>query len=548
MQHNFIVIGSGLAGLSFALKAAQLGSVLVLSKDKLIQANTWRAQGGVAAVTSASDSFEKHIEDTLVAGDGLCEQASVRQIIEQGPMLMNELKDLGIHFDSVNNEIDLGKEGGHSQRRILHIDDFTGQALHSRFIELCQNHPNIKLLEHTYATELIKQNDTCVGLKAFDENHSYEFYAPYVIIAAGGTGKAFLYTSNWSGATGDGLCLAYNIGAELSNLEFTQFHPTCLYHPAARNFLISEALRGEGGKLLNSKGEYFMTKYHPLADLAPRDIVSRAIDQEMKISGSECVWLDLAYMKNPEHKKRFPKIYERCLELGIDFLKTPIPVVPAAHYMCGGITVNQNSETTIKNLFALGECAETGLHGANRLASNSLLECLATAENAFQKIRSEKNKFIEQPLEKSNVMFMNKKEPALSVILDRHDVSAAIDRKTSKPETRFHLTTLWKELRRMMWNRMGIVRSNTLIDGALKKMEFFEHEIELIKKNDPDVVYDHEFTELLNICLISKLMILSAAGREESRGCHYNTNYPERAKNAKKSRCRIGHNVEYIST
>lgn len=528
MQHNFIVIGSGLAGLSFALKAAKLGSVLVLSKDKLIQANTWRAQGGVAAVTSASDSFEKHIQDTLIAGDGLCQKIAVQQIIEQGPALMQELQDLGIKFDSINNEIDLGKEGGHSQRRILHIDDFTGQALHSRFIELCQNHPNIKLLEHTYATELITDNNTCVGLKAFDENHAYEFYAPYVIIAAGGTGKAFLYTSNWSGATGDGLCLAYNIGAELSNLEFTQFHPTCLYHPAARNFLISEALRGEGGKLLNSKGEYFMTKYHPLADLAPRDIVSRAIDQEMKISGSECVWLDLAYMKNPEHKKRFPKIYERCLELGIDFLKTPIPVVPAAHYMCGGITVNQHSETTVKNLFALGECAETGLHGANRLASNSLLECLATAENAYQKILNDKS---------------NSK-----LTSDRTDLSTAIDRKAPNPETRFHITTLWKELRRMMWNRMGIVRSNTLIEGALKKIEFFEHEIELIKNSDSNVIYDHEFTELLNICLISKLMIVSALGREESRGCHFNTNYPQKSKIAKKSRCRLDHNVEYIPT
>lgn len=528
MQHEFIVIGSGLAGLSFALKAAKLGSVLVLSKDKLIQANTWRAQGGVAAVTSATDSFEKHVEDTLIAGDGLCQKIAVQQIIEQGPALMQELQSLGIKFDSVNNEIDLGKEGGHSQRRILHIDDFTGQALHSRFIELCQNHPNIKLLEHTYATELISDKNTCVGLKAFDENHSYEFYAPYVIIAAGGTGKAFLYTSNWSGATGDGLCLAYNIGAELSNLEFTQFHPTCLYHPAARNFLISEALRGEGGKLLNSKGEYFMTKYHPLADLAPRDIVSRAIDQEMKISGSECVWLDLAYMKNPEHKKRFPKIYERCLELGIDFLKTPIPVVPAAHYMCGGITVNQHSETTVKNLFALGECAETGLHGANRLASNSLLECLATAENAYQKILADK---------------YNTKR-----ISDRLDLSKAIDRKAPNPETRFHITTLWKELRRMMWNRMGIVRSNTLIEGALKKIEFFEHEIELIKSNDSNVIFDHEFTELLNICLISKLMILSAQGRKESRGCHFNTNYPQKSKIAKKSRCRLGHSVEYIPT
>ncbi len=525
MQYKFIVVGSGLAGLSFAVKAAKLGRVLVLSKDELIQANTWRAQGGVASVTSSSDSFEDHIKDTLTAGDGLCQIQSVSQIIEQGPTRMGELKDLGIKFDSLNNEIDLGKEGGHSQRRILHIDDFTGQALHSRFIDVAKNHPNITLQEHTHATELIVEKNVCIGIKAFDQTHDYEFYAPYILIATGGTGKAFLYTSNWSGATGDGLCLAYKAGAELSNLEFTQFHPTCLYHPAARNFLISEALRGEGAKLLNSKGEYFMTKYHPLADLAPRDIVSRAIDQEMKTSGSECVWLDLSYLKNEDHKKRFPKIYERCLELGIDFLKTPIPVVPAAHYLCGGITVNQNSETNIKNLFALGECADTGLHGANRLASNSLLECLATAENAFRKISSE----------------------SMSSESTHKDQKNLLNISALKPETQFHITSLWEEVRRMMWNRMGIVRSKSLMDGALKKVVFFEHEIEIMKKSDPDVIFDAGFTELSNICLISKLMILSASGRKESRGCHFNTNFPKKTKNIEKSRCRLNHNVDYIS-
>lgn len=534
MKYKCIVIGSGLAGLSFAAKFAKLGlgldSVLVLSKDQLIQANTWRAQGGVASVTSASDSFENHIKDTLIAGDGLCQKNSVTQIIEQGPKLMGELKELGIQFDSINNEIDLGREGGHSERRILHIDDFTGQALHRRFIDVCQDSAEIRLMEHTYATELIVKNKTCIGLKAFDKNNVYEFYAPYILIATGGTGKAFLYTSNWSGATGDGLCLAYKAGAELSNLEFTQFHPTCLYHPAARNFLISEALRGEGGKLINAKGEYFMPRYHQLADLAPRDIVARAIDQEMKSTGSECVWLDLSYLNNPELKKRFPKIHERCLELGIDFLKSPIPVVPAAHYLCGGITVNQNSETNLSNLFALGECADTGLHGANRLASNSLLECLASADNAFQKICKD--------LQNSNI-----KNDSLNHI----NTVTKLPHSNPLPETQFHITTLWKEIRRMMWNRMGIVRSNNLIEGALKKIDFFEHELEIIKSSDPQVMYDPGFIELTNICLISKLMIQSAAGREESRGCHFTTNYPEKAKFAKKSRCRLGHSVEYIS-
>jgi L-aspartate oxidase len=523
--YDFIVVGSGLAGLSFALKAAKLGRVLVISKDELIQTNTWRAQGGVASVTSKSDSFENHVQDTLTAGDGLCHKPSVIQIIEQGPSLIDQLIELGVHFDSTNNVIDLGKEGGHSERRILHIDDVTGQAVHSVMIENAKKNSNIELIEHVQVSELLLENGMCVGLKAYDDKHLYDFYAPHTLLATGGTGKVFLYTSNWSGATGDGMALAYKAGAQLSNLEFTQFHPTCLFHPVARNFLISEALRGEGARLLNSKGEAFMIKYHKLADLAPRDIVARAIDQEMKSLGSECVWLDLSYLKNPELKNRFPKIYSRCLELGIDFLKQPIPVVPAAHYMCGGITVNHSSETSIPNLYALGECADTGLHGANRLASNSLLECLATAENAFAKI--------------SKTISSDAIATRSSVIKNKQSVDL-------DPEATFQITILWDEIRSTMWHRMGIVRTNQLMKGALHKLNFFYDEIEALKVRQPQVTEFQSFTELENLCLVAKLMITSAMGRKESRGCHFNSNYPERLKLIQKSTCSLGFNVEYL--
>lgn len=515
-QYDYIVVGTGLAGLSFAIKAAHEGRVLVISKDELIQTNTWRAQGGVASVTSKTDSFENHIQDTLIAGDGLCDKTSVTHIVEQGPLLIQELIKLGIQFDSVNNEIDLGKEGGHSDRRILHIDDFTGQALHSKLIEIAKASPNISLKEHILVSELIVEDNICLGIKAYDDNFTYEYYAPFTLLATGGSGKVFLYTSNWSGATGDGIALAYNAGAQISNMEFTQFHPTCLFHPAARNFLISEALRGEGGKLLNVHGDAFMSKYHPQADLAPRDIVSRAIDKEMKSSGSDCVWLDMSYLKKPELKNRFPKIYQRCLELGIDFLQQPIPVVPAAHYLCGGISVDSHSESTISNLYALGECAETGLHGANRLASNSLLECLATAQNAYHHIQKT------QTLSK-------KTQPGF------HNVVTKLPSHEILQDTKIQVTVMWEEIRSTMWNRMGIIRSDSLIQGAHDRIQIFKAEIEKLKKQDPFVIYFKPFTELENICLVSELMISSAQGRKESRGCHFNSNYPDKLPRPQKS-------------
>lgn len=524
-KYDFIVIGSGLAGLSFALKASRLGQVAVISKSELIQTNSWRAQGGLAAVISHTDSFEKHIEDTLKAGDGLCQLSSVTKVIESAPSRISELKDLGVQFDAINGSFELAQEGGHSHRRILHIDDQTGQALHSHFINLAKENLNITLFENLFVSELLGSASQCEGVKAFDENFEYIFKTQNVILATGGSGKAFLYTSNWSGATGDGIVMAYNLGAKVSNLEFTQFHPTCLYHPMARNFLISEALRGEGGKLLNSSGEYFMEKHHPLKDLAPRDKVSQAIDHEMKSSGSDCVWLDLSYMKNSDLQHRFPHIFKRCLQLGINFLEQPIPVVPAAHYMCGGISVDLNARTSIRGLYAIGECADNGLHGANRLASNSLLECLATADFAFTDMQS---KFSKQ----TATSF--KKIPLQSPIL------------TFPDDVKIQLTSLWDEVRQMMWLNMGITRSQRLIKRAQRKIHYILEEIQELLLEAPNLSQHPHFLELKNIAELSNLMIQAALLRHESRGCHFDRDYPQMRTKTLKSVQQISKTIEYI--
>lgn len=525
-QYDHIIIGSGLAGLSFALKAAKASAkVAVISKSQLMQTNSWRAQGGLAAVTSKTDSFEKHISDTLTAGDGLCVTDHVTQVIEHAPEQVRELVELGVHFDlESQGHFELAREGGHSQRRILHIDDHTGQALHSHLIQLAKQNPHITLFENLFVSELQSLNDLIV-IKAFNSTHAYQFFSPQVILATGGTGKTYLYTSNWSGATGDGIIMAYQFGAKLSNLEFTQFHPTCLYHPMARNFLISEALRGEGGKLLNQKGEYFMEKLHPLKDLAPRDIVSRAIDQEMKSTGSDCVWLDLVHLQSPELKQRFPKIYKKCLELGIDFLKQPIPVVPAAHYMCGGISVDENFQTHIPGLYAIGECCDSGLHGANRLASNSLLECLVSAEVAFRHIQSQYQPHKELPQTKVSVLPKPLNVPA---------------------EAHMHITSLWDEVRQLMWHNMGIIRSQKLMKRAERKIKIILEEVCSLQNETPALTYNTAFLELKNITEVSKLMVTAALGRRESRGCHFDQDFPNKKPLTQKSLQQIGRDIEYI--
>ena len=512
---DYLVIGSGLAGLAYALKMADHGKVVILSKGTAPQANTWRAQGGIAAVMSPDDSFENHIRDTLTAGAGLCHEDVVRNVVESAPDRIRDLMNWGIHFD-VKNEtgatLDLSREGGHSHRRVLHVQDHTGRDIHEHLLALVLKNPNIEMREHSFAIDLILDRDAkpfdvhsprCIGAYVYNkaENRVSGFFARFVILATGGAGKTYLYTSNWSGATGDGIAMAYRAGARVANLEFMQFHPTCLFHPSARNFLITEALRGDGGELINEKGEAFAKKYHPLGSLAPRDIVARLIDAEMKKTGAACVYLDTRMIPEETIKRKFPDIYKTCLEYGIDILKEPIPVVPAAHYLCGGVLADINGCTDIAGLIATGETACTGLHGANRLASNSLLECLVFSHNAAEYCVKNKDLF-----------------PVPEVF----EGSAVIQTGTNEDEM-VVITHVWEEIRRLMWNYVGIVRSNRRLQRAKTRLQTILDEVNDYYghlKTHPDII------ELRNLALVADLTVSCALARKESRGIHYNIDYP----------------------
>jgi L-aspartate oxidase len=514
-QFDFIVLGSGIAGLSFALKVAPCGRVAIVTKKDRAESNTNYAQGGIAAVTSKEDSFELHVRDTLTAGAGLCKESVVRTIVEEGPARIQELIEIGMKFserdapaEDGGKELDLGKEGGHSKRRILHAKDVTGREIERALLNAAARQPNIQVFENHIAIDLITSQklgraDTnrCLGAYVFDKkaNRVWAFTAPVTLLATGGCGKVYLYTTNPDIATGDGVAMAYRGGAAIADMEFVQFHPTCLYHPQAKSFLISEAVRGEGGVLKTLDGREFMDAYHPLKSLAPRDIVARAIDSEMKKSGAEHVWLDITHRPARFIIERFPNIYQTCLRYGIDITKEPIPVVPAAHYQCGGVVTNVDGETDIAGLYAVGEAACTGLHGANRLASNSLLEALVCAHRAAQKAISSPPQKIEAdiPLWQSG----NAHNPDEMVVVSHN----------------------WDEIRRLMWDYVGIVRTNKRLERAQKRIANLQEEIREYYWN---FIVTSDLLELRNIATVAELIVRCAQLRPESRGLHYNLDYP----------------------
>lgn len=515
-EFDFVVIGSGIAGLTFALKAAKHGSVAVITKRKGADSNTAWAQGGVACVTSDEDSFELHVRDTLDAGVGLCDEATVRTVVTEGPARIHELTELGLHFDdrevSGHRAPDLGREGGHSKRRVLHVQDVTGQEIENTLLRELQHSPGVQLFENHMAVDLITAGklgfateDRCLGVYVLDENTTAvdTIRTDRLVLATGGCGKVYLYTTNPDIATGDGVAMAWRAGATIANMEFIQFHPTCLFDPRAKSFLISEAVRGEGGVLRNNAGEDFMARYHPQKSLAPRDIVARAIDAEMKRSGASCVFLDIT-QKSPEFlRERFPHIYETCLRFGVDMSKQPIPVVPAAHYQCGGIRTDVNGATTLPGLYAIGEVASTGLHGANRLASNSLLEGLVVAHRALEALLRN------QPAA----------HPARSILLPEWQPGNVQD--VDELVVIYHN---WDEIRRLMWDYVGIVRTDKRLQRASARLRNLQREIHEFYWNFKITV---DLLELRNLATVAALIVDSALSRKESRGLHYTLDYPE---------------------
>ncbi len=510
MQCDVLIIGSGAAGLGLALKLAESIRIILLSKDTLTEGATYYAQGGVSAVWDDDDSCDMHIRDTLMTGAGLCDQETVRYVVERGHKCINWLMGSGVHF-TLDEQHGPGKlphfhlhqEGGHSHRRILHAGDSTGQAITKALSAQVRKHTNITVLERHIAIDLINSHRyagdqrRCLGAYVLNTQNTtvLSIASRVVVLASGGAGKVYLYTSNPDTCTGDGIAMAWRSGCRIANMEFIQFHPTCLYHPQARRFLISEALRGEGAKLRLPNGDCFMERFDPRAELAPRDIVARAIDHEMKRLGTPCVYLDISHREDNTIRKLFPGIHEHCLELGIDICKEPIPVVPAAHYTCGGIMTDRHGRTDLMGLYAIGEVSYTGLHGANRMASNSLLECMVYAHATFEDIRQNLHRL------------------ELSSTLRAWDSSWVSD-----SDEEVVVSHNWDEIRRFMWDYVGIVRSNKRLQRAWHRMQLLHNEI--------TEYYGHfqlgqNLIELRNIALIAGMIIVSAMRRQESRGLHY---------------------------
>lgn len=510
-SYDVLIIGSGASGLSLALKLADHARIAVLSKFSLVSGSTFYAQGGISAVLDESDSLESHIEDTLIAGAGLCDEDIVRLTVSHGKQSIDWLLEQGVAFtESKSGELHLNREGGHSHRRIVHATDATGKAMSLSLIERAREHPHIELLENHNVIDLItarklgQGGNEVVGAYVLDTEHQYvkAMASRIVVLATGGASKVYLYSTNPHISTGDGIALAWRVGCKVANMEFMQFHPTCLYHPNARSFLISEAVRGEGARLILPDGSSFMERYDDRRELAPRDIVARAIDNEIKTHGIDCVYLDISHKSSEFIKKHFPTIHEQCLKLDIDITRQPIPVVPAAHYTCGGIVTDSHARTNIPRLYAIGEAACTGLHGANRMASNSLLECLVFAERAAEDIL--------------------KKLPALpcpDIEIPDWDESQVID-----SDEEVVVSHNWDELRRFMWDYVGIVRTDKRLHRAMRRIELLEEEI--------DEYYGHfkvtsDLLELRNLVIVAELIVRCAQQRKESRGLHYTQDYPE---------------------
>ncbi len=511
---DFLVIGSGIAGLIFALEVAPRGRVAIITKKQRAESSTNYAQGGIAAVMGDDDSLELHVQDTLVAGAGLCNEAVVRQIVAEGPPMVRQLIDWGVRFTRQKGDdrrFDLGREGGHSTRRVLHAGDMTGREIEHALLAAAAAETNIQIRENMMAIDLITAGkiglagpNRCLGCYALDEasREVHVFAAPVTLVATGGSGKTYLYTSNPDIATGDGVAMAYRAGVPVANLEFMQFHPTCLYHPKAKSFLISEAVRGEGGVLRDPSGHAFMAAYHEMADLAPRDIVARAIDAEMKKQGADNVLLDITGRDPDFIRQRFPNIYERCLEFGFDMTKEPLPVVPAAHYQCGGVVTTVDGETALPGLLAAGEVAHTGIHGANRLASNSLLEAVVVAHRAAQlapRIRAD-------------------------LAGERPPLPAWESGDAADPDELVVVNHNWEEIRRLMWDYVGIVRTDKRLHRARTRITSLQREIDEFYwdyKVTPDLI------ELRSLALVAELVVESASRRKESRGLHYTLDYPD---------------------
>ena len=523
MTADFLVIGAGIAGLSFALRAARHGSVIVVTKGDVYESNTAWAQGGIASVLpegerDSGDSEEHHVADTLDAGAGLCKEAAVRTIIHEGAAAIEDLLDYGVSFDRKNHHFLLGKEGGHSHRRILHARDTTGREVARALIETARQTPNLTLLEHHYVIDLVTSSnlgavaeDRVLGAYVLEAKTGEVriFRADRVVLAAGGCGKVYLYTTNPDSATGDGVALGWRAGASIANMEFLQFHPTCFYNPGAtgpeaRSFLISEAVRGEGGVLINAKGEDFTRNSDPRGSLAPRDIVARAIDRELKRTGASCVYLDVTHQPKGFMRERFPYIHATLMTFGIDCETQPIPVVPAAHYQCGGVLTDVNGKTTIRGLFAVGEAGCTGLHGANRLASNSLLEANVVARRALDE--------------------MMRIYPPGKEVLNPPVIPEWEHGDTAEPDELVVIYHNWDEIRRLMWDYVSIVRTDNRLRRAAARLENLNKEVREFywgHRVNPNIL------ELRNLVTVAGLIVECALRRKESRGLHYTLDYPD---------------------